>query len=139
MSTHPESPETTGGTDAEATDGRPTGGTRAVDAAATTPRRAVGGAGSSRRVLTTALAARVDQLAAERELLDDRVAELEAEVAAERRRRQQVIDRYEPLVAARSGEGPSREPSASGSPRWRPLVAVASRLKGLIPGAGRSR
>lgn len=107
------------------------------------------------RVRVAALTAEVELLDAERELLDEQVGaltaeveELEAEVEAlERavesteRQRQQVIDNYEAIVAARSETdgAPDAESAASAeTARWRPLAAIASNLERLAARLRRS-
>ncbi|GAA0546914.1 hypothetical protein GCM10008994_22230 [Halorubrum ejinorense] len=98
---------------------------------------------------------RVAALAAERDLLDDRVdalaaevASLEAEVEAleravesKERRRKQVITDYERVVTAKSASTPaSSESDAAASSRtgWDPVDAVVSRVERAVAWLRRS-
>lgn len=75
---------------------------------------------------------RVAALTAEVEALEAEVEALEQIVETKEQQRQQVIDNYETIVAARSeaDSEPATESAASGeAERWRPLSAVASGLE----------
>lgn len=75
---------------------------------------------------------RVAALTAEVEALEAEVDALEQIVEAKEEQRQQVIDNYETIVAARSeaDSEPATESAASGETgRWRPVSAVASSLE----------
>lgn len=100
---------------------------------------------ADRRVRDDGSATQRDPVAAERERLAERVQSLTAEVAAleaevealertvesKERQRQQVIDNYESIVAARQspdGSPESTRSASTASDGWRPLSALASRV-----------
>jgi hypothetical protein len=102
--------------------------------------------GGDRRIRDDALAAEGDLLAVERDLLNERVralteevaaleaevGALEAEVESKERQRQQVIDNYESIVAARRAPDRSSETDAAASAPSDgrgPLAAVATAVR----------
>ena len=102
--------------------------------------------GGDRRIRDDALAAEGDLLAVERDLLNERVRALteevealeaevealEAEVESKERQRQQVIDNYESIVAARRAPDRSSETAAAASAPSDgrgPLAAVATAVR----------
>jgi len=96
--------------------------------------------GYHRRVRVAALTAKVEELEAE-------VDALERAVESEERRRQQVIDSYEAIVAARSetdrasdaeGAAVAETAASAETAGWRPLDAVASGLERLAARLRRS-
>ncbi|EMA61838.1 hypothetical protein [Halorubrum kocurii] len=75
---------------------------------------------------------RVAVLAAEVEALEAEVEALEQIVESKEQERQQMIDNYEAIVAARSEAEPdpdAESPAADETAGWRPLGAVASALE----------
>ena len=93
-----------------------------------------------RRVRVAALTSKVQDLEAE-------VDALERAVESEERRRQQVIDSYEAVVAARpetdrapdaESAAPAETATAAETAEWRPLDAVASGLERLAARLRRS-
>ncbi|ELZ37055.1 hypothetical protein [Halorubrum tebenquichense] len=138
----PDPPDSPGGTDAEAADSadgprrRSASAIASAGSRASDPARTVGlgrdrdrRPGYHDRVRVAALAAEVERLEAERDRLADRVAALERAVESEAQRRQQVIDNYERVVAARSESDAASDASRTASTRPRPLAAVAAGME----------
>ncbi|ELZ58967.1 hypothetical protein C467_04595 [Halorubrum hochstenium ATCC 700873] len=136
----PDPPDAPGGTDAEAADSadgprrRSASPIAPAGSRASDPARTVGVGRDRRpgyhdRVRVAALAAEVERLEAERDRLADRVAALERAVESEAQRRQQVIDNYERVVAARSESDPASDAPRTASTRPCPLAAVAAGME----------
>jgi hypothetical protein len=151
MPSQSDSPDAIGGTDIET--GGPVEGTRRGPMRVETAPAGDGWHRYHRRVRAAVLAAEVERLAVERELLDERVDALTAEVAAlesevatlervvesEEQRRQQVIDSYERVVGEGSGNDRPRGTDANGetdrgtaTERRGPLAAIGSAVERVV-------
>ncbi|WP_144924232.1 hypothetical protein [Halorubrum salsamenti] len=134
MSSTSGSHETLDGTDVEAVDSIDGPRLRATWSAGARP-KSDRRAGYHDRVRVAALAAEVEALEAE-------VEALERIVESKEQQRQQMIDNYEAIVAARSETDDAPDPDTTASNEttgWRPLAAVASGIKRAVARLRRSK